>query len=104
TVAPLVAKRIEIPQGAATSTHILNCYVISVPCKPHRVRVDHRRSNIAPVRLTHQQCRPCPFARGKVMIGNKRNPVTEPALDSALQAYSAPAIDQGDLYAPCLGS
>ena len=96
-VAALVTKGIEISRRAATSAHILDDHMISVARKPHRVRVDHRRSNIAPVRLTHQQRRPWPFARGIVMIGNKRNPVTEPALDSAFQANSVSAVDQGHL-------
>src|ERR1035437_2624457 len=103
-VAALVTKGIEISRRVATSAHIQADHMISVARKPHRVRVDHRRSNIAPIRLAHEQRGPWPFTREIVVIGNERGSVAEPATGSSFQANTVPAIYQGHLQAPYLGS
>ncbi len=107
-IAALVAKRIELTLRTSASAHILNRHMISMPRKPHRMRIHHRRSNIAPIRLPHQQRRPRSVTLGIVMIGHQQGSIAEPASNPALQPNSVPAIDQACLrahrQAPCLGT
>src|SRR6516165_6185418 len=104
TIAPLVAKRIELPARAAAPAHILNCNMIASPCEPHRMRVNNGGGNVAPIRLAHQECGPRSFTRGIIMIGNKRGPVAELAFNPTLKPNFVSAIDERHLQASCLGS
>ena len=107
-VVAFVAKRIELTLRSAAPTHILNRNVITLASKRHRMRIHNSRSNIAPVRLAHQQRGPWSLARRIVMIGDKRGSIAEAALHTALQPNPVPTINQSiierHLQAPCLGS
>ena len=93
-VAALVAKWIELASRSTAPAHILNGDVISVPREPHRMRIDNRRRNVAPIGLAHQQRGPWSLARRIVVIGDKRGSIAQPALNAALEPHPAPAIDE----------
>ncbi len=101
SIARLVTEWIKLSLRSTAPAHILNYNMISMPREPHRMRIHDSRSDIPPVRLTHQQRRPRPLAQRIVMIRDQRGTVTQHAFHAALQPDPVAAIDH---QAPCLGS
>src|ERR1035437_7273044 len=58
TVPPFVPKRVEHAERTAAAAQVLNGYMVFVTFKPHWMRVNDCRSNIATIRLPHEQFGP----------------------------------------------
>ena len=84
----LVAKGIKIALRIAASADILNDDVVAVARKPHRVRVDDSRRDVAAIGLAHEQRRVRPGSAGIVMIGDKVDAIGHAAADAAFERYA----------------
>src|ERR1700730_16922217 len=89
-----MAKRIELTVGIAPASYVLYNDVVTMPRKPDGMCVDHRRSDIAPVRLAHQKGGMRPGIAGVVVVRNKLDAIGHAAADTAFRAYSAATIHQ----------
>src|SRR5258708_2569813 len=103
-VASLVAKRIKLTLRTAAPPHILDRHVISVARKPNGMRVNHCGSDVASIRLAHQQRRPRSLPWRVIVIGYESDAIAEATSNSPFQANSISTIDQRHPQTPCLGS